>query len=216
MSNTNGVKQGGGLSPILFSVYMDRLFQKLESSGVGCYMRNHYAGAEGYADDLALATPTLTAMRILVGVCELYAADYDVKFNGTKSQFLFFRGRNCDPDDRSIIVNGIELQQVSKAIHLGHVISTDDKDSLVSDAIAKFWRSFNIFTADFSEVYSYIKCKLFKQYCCSFYGAPLWSLDSRKVNELCVAWRKAVRKIWRVPYMSHGDIIALLSECFTQ
>ena len=48
----NGVKQGAILSPILFSIYMDGLFEQLEKSGVGC----HYTGCIGYADDLTLLT----------------------------------------------------------------------------------------------------------------------------------------------------------------
>ena len=48
----NGVKQGAILSPILFSIYMDELFEQLEKSGVGCHMGNHYTGCIGYADDL--------------------------------------------------------------------------------------------------------------------------------------------------------------------
>ena len=34
---SNGVRQGGVLSPVLFSVYMDGLLYKLKESGVGCY-----------------------------------------------------------------------------------------------------------------------------------------------------------------------------------
>ena len=32
----NGVKQGGVLSPILFTVYIDELLLRLQSSGYGC------------------------------------------------------------------------------------------------------------------------------------------------------------------------------------
>ncbi len=35
---TNGVKQGGVMSPIIFAVYVDGLFHKLKKSGVGCQM----------------------------------------------------------------------------------------------------------------------------------------------------------------------------------
>ena len=42
---SNGVKQGGVISPILFCVYMDGLLHKLQSTGVGCYMGGVYAGA---------------------------------------------------------------------------------------------------------------------------------------------------------------------------
>ena len=35
-STTNGVKQGGVLSPRLFSVYIDELLTRLKHSGYGC------------------------------------------------------------------------------------------------------------------------------------------------------------------------------------
>ena len=34
---SNGVKKGAILSPIIFSLYMDELFERLEKSGVGCH-----------------------------------------------------------------------------------------------------------------------------------------------------------------------------------
>ncbi len=209
----NGVKQGGVLSPILFSVYMDGLFDRLKSSGVGCHMGIHFVGGLGYADDLSLLAPTLSALEKLVTICEDYAREYNVKFNGAKSQFLIFKGRKCKDDNRPIVVNGAELRKVHNAVHLGHLLSTTDKDGIVADATAKFWRSFNMFMADFGKLYSLIKCKLFKQYCCSFYGAPLWMLSSNKTAKLCTAWRRALRRVWKIHPMSHCDIVALISNC---
>ena len=57
-----------------------------------------------------------------------------------------------------------------------------------------------------------MKCKLFSQYCCSFYGAPLWSLQSAAVKSICTDWRKALRSLWRVSPRTHCDIIAALSN----
>ncbi len=57
-----------------------------------------------------------------------------------------------------------------------------------------------------------MQCKLFKQYCCSFYGAPLWLLSSQGVSDACIAWRKALRKIWKLSPMTHCDVVALEVE----
>ena len=54
---SNGVRQGGVLSPVLFSIYLDELLLKLESTGVGCFWNSHYAGALAYADDIVLLAP---------------------------------------------------------------------------------------------------------------------------------------------------------------
>ena len=34
----NGVKQGGVISPLLFTIYIDQLFQRLKQLGLGCHV----------------------------------------------------------------------------------------------------------------------------------------------------------------------------------
>ena len=38
LSISNGVKQGGVISPLLFSLYIDELFLLLKQSGLGCHV----------------------------------------------------------------------------------------------------------------------------------------------------------------------------------
>ena len=89
---SHGVKQGGVLSPILFAVYMDGLFERLKDNGAGCYMCNHFVGGLGYADDLTLLCPSLKGLKSMVKVCEEYADEFHVKLNGLKSKFLKVEG----------------------------------------------------------------------------------------------------------------------------
>ena len=56
-SVSKGVRQGGVLSLILFTVYIDDLLVELQRKGVGCYWNQHFAGAVCYADDIALYLP---------------------------------------------------------------------------------------------------------------------------------------------------------------
>ena len=55
----NGVKQGSVISPLLFTFYIDSLFLVLKQLGLGCHVELTYAGAFGYADDIALVAPSL-------------------------------------------------------------------------------------------------------------------------------------------------------------
>ena len=51
-SMSNGVKQGAVLSPVLFTAYFGKLFERLRASGIECHVGKMYAGAFGYADDV--------------------------------------------------------------------------------------------------------------------------------------------------------------------
>ncbi len=126
---------------------------------------------------------------------------------------MVFRGRHCqEVTICEIIINNIPLNNANKTLDVGHTLSTEKMSSLLSAAIAQVWSSFNLFKADFGHIHPYVQCKLFKQYCCSFYGAPLWLLCSQGVSDTCIAWRKALRKIRKLSTITHCDVVALIAE----
>ena len=87
---TNGVRQGGVLSPLFFSIYIDDLLEKLKQNGIGSHIGHNFAGVFGYADDLILLSPSLTGLKNMIKICEEYAAEHDILFNGKKSKYLIF------------------------------------------------------------------------------------------------------------------------------
>ena len=87
---SNGVRQGGVLSPVLFSVYLDTLLVGLKESGVGCHWEGEFAGAFAYADDIVLSAPSLSALRLMLSRCEDFADSHGFTFNPSKTQFIEF------------------------------------------------------------------------------------------------------------------------------
>ncbi len=134
----------------------------------------------------------------------------DIKFNGAKSKHMVYKGRDCVVHHKDVFVNGEKVDCVVTVDHLGHRLSTVDKSSMIKAAESSFWKSLNLFMANFSQSYSIANNKLFKQYCCSFYGVTLWSFND--FEKISVAWRKALRVLWNVPRDTHCRIIALLSK----
>ncbi len=68
----NGVKQDGVLSPLLFRVYIDGLFIRLDETSMGCQMDIHFSGALAFADDLNLLALILSGLSILIDVYDKY------------------------------------------------------------------------------------------------------------------------------------------------
>ncbi len=65
---SNGVKQGGVLSPVLFTLYIEELLIRLKQSGVGCYIGHMFAGAFGYAVNVSLLSPTRKSMNLMLRI----------------------------------------------------------------------------------------------------------------------------------------------------
>ena len=116
----NGVKQGAVLSAPLFALYIDDLLQKLNTSKQGCHIGNLCANAFGYADDIIILSPSCTALRCLIEICEKYAKDHMIKFNPDKCTLLVFSDPNFSEKDISISISGCEIRNVKNEMHLGH------------------------------------------------------------------------------------------------
>jgi hypothetical protein len=216
---TNGVRQGAILSSILFCVYFDVLLNNLESSGIGCHIGSFFVGALAYADDLVLLAPSANAMRSMLHTCDIYAAEYNVLFNANKSKRI-----RCHPIGMSkpalrtfcypsFFIGVQSIDFVKKWPHLGHIISDDcdDYDDLCAKKTSLIGQV-NKILCTFYNVNCLTKTKLVKSYCTSFYGAELWDLSHKGIEAICIAWRKGIRRIWRLPNTTHSVLIPELCE----
>jgi len=46
-----------------------------------------------------------------------------------------------------------------------------------------------------------------------WYTCELCLLSNIHIEELCVSWRKSLRRVWRLPYNTHCYLLPLLSKC---
>ena len=102
----SGVRQGGILSPVLFSVYIDDLITDLKLSGYGANIGNVFAGCLLYADDIVLLSPTCRGLQKLITACEQYGRLWDLKFNSLKSQVTTF-GSKCPTNPIITLLNAL-------------------------------------------------------------------------------------------------------------
>ncbi len=118
---SNGVRQGGVASLVLFTIYMDELTTRLENSGTGCFIGHQYYGCISYANDLVLLCPSVKGLQKMATICEKYGIMYNITYNAKKSMCLAFYYNDSIP----IFLNGSKLQWVKCVKHLGNYISYD-------------------------------------------------------------------------------------------
>ena len=89
-SVSNGVRQGGVVSPYLFALYIDDLSVKLNCVKAGCFLGNSRLNHIIYADDLCCFSPSLDGLQDLLNVRYNYAVEHDITFNCCKSVGVLF------------------------------------------------------------------------------------------------------------------------------
>jgi retron-type reverse transcriptase len=91
-SVTHGVKQGGILSPALFSIYIDVLLERLRNSGQVCFVGTIFAGAFGCADDIIILCPSKFSLRTQLNVARSYSVEYLIStFHAIKCHRLYIK-----------------------------------------------------------------------------------------------------------------------------
>ena len=172
---TNGVRQGGILSPILFNVFMNDLSVQLNQVKTGCYINNVPFNHLFYADDSVLIAPTPYALQKLLDMCHLYAQSCELKYNTKKTFCMSILPKWLHNSTCQLHLDGNILSFVNEHKYLGIKICDnmyDDAD-IVQQVKATYARG-NVLISKFRKCDNEVKVKLFKAFCNSFYGCNLW------------------------------------------
>ena len=207
---TNGVRQGGVLSPVLFAIYLDSLLESLRSCSRGCYWDSHFCGALCYADDLTILAPSPDSLRKMLAHCEAYADSHGLHFNVAKTQLICFRRSPALGQPRFLFC-GQPLPLLDSVLHLGNTLhfNLSDKHDIQKKTMA-FLRQANFVLFRFQFCDPLVKMKLFQAYCLALYGCSLWQLDCPELHGLGVSFNNVIRKIWGLPRNSHTSIVHCL------
>ena len=115
----NGVKQGGILSPILFVLYVDVLFQRLKDLKIGCHIGDSFCGVLGYADDILLMAPTVRSINCMLSTVSQYGVEFKIKFNASKTKLVICGGTD---NNHNVVFQGTLLSNEQCVSHLGNFV----------------------------------------------------------------------------------------------
>ena len=195
----NGTRQGGVLSPYLFSRYIRELLMELELTQLGCNVGGMLINTLAYADDIVLLAPSWRALQKLIDVLFVHSTKIDMLCNTQKSVCMVF-----NPRDRNKLVStsypnftlGSSLLQFASAFkYLGHMITNDlSDDTDIEREVRNMFVRTNILARRFSRCSMYVKVALFRAYCISLYDAALWKRYKQgSMHKLSSCYNKCVK-----------------------
>ena len=138
-----GVRQGAVLSPLLFSIFMDRLASAVNKEKLGCRIGISCCAIFMYADDVILLAPTVHALQTLVNICEAELNYLDMAINVRKSACLRF-GSRYKNTCANVLVAGQHIEWVNSARYLGVYFESSFRFKCTfTRNKANFYRAFN-------------------------------------------------------------------------
>ena len=210
---SNGVRQGGILSPHMFNVYVDDLSQILNRCRTGCLSGNITINHLMYADDLVLLSPSATGLRELLCACEEFSISYDVVYNSKKSSVLICRNKAMDHAAPPVFtVNGSIIGESDKVKYLGHIICNDmsDDDDMMRQR-RQLYAQGNVLSRRFHMCSLEVKNVLFRTFCTPLFTCQSWSrYTARSLHKLYVAYNNAFRMMHHLPtYCSASEMFTV-------
>ena len=178
---TNGVRQGGILSHLLFNVYMDGLSSSLSNNTpTGCPIGGVVVNYIMYAD-LVIISPSVKGLQRLLDIyiCAVYGQTHDILFNDDKTVCMPAKS-SFYINTPAVFLNGRRLSFTSKYKYLGTLMTHDGSDEAnMSRQRGFFYARSNGLSKNFNACSPSVKATLFRTFCSNMYCGHLWH-DFRK------------------------------------
>ena len=207
-----GIHQGGYLSLLKYTAFIDPLLRELEKSGIGCSIVGIPTDPVGYADDMAIATLSKTKTDKVLEVVYSHSLIWRYRYNAAKSAVLVFgetpKEHELGKKYRMFKLGKKRVPEKHTYDHVGvkNCLFYDYSERL-EERISKSRRSFNSITS------IGIKKRGVNMKTCSIifwtliipvltYGCELWILKGKDIEILRKFQRQIGRRCQRFPSKS--------------
>ena len=199
---SNGVPQGGIISPLLFNVYIDDLSVLLSKSNIGCNFGEKSVNHFSYADDMAVLSPSASGLQKLLDICSIYAIEHNIIYNTTKTLCMVIQSSKFKLlNIPSLYINNVKLQYVDSYKYLGMYIHVHNDDLDILRQLRSVILRSNILLRTFHRCSTDVKLCLFQSYCANMYCSHLWfNFTKRRMNRLRVSYNNSMRRLFNLHY----------------
>ena len=170
--------------------------------GIGCYVRQRFAAALFYADDMTVLAPSIKGLQSLLDACAAYCSKWDIKLNAKKTKNLFF-GKGAFPNHR-ITLGGTQLPWESSCVYLGVTLKQGVHfGCCVREALRKFYRSLNSIIRIEGRSDDMVMLRLLEAHCLpilSYAVEVIHVSDRDDRRQMRVAYNAIYRKLFGYSY----------------
>ena len=119
-----GVRQGDPLSPLLFNIYLNGIFERLRANECDPVTFNgtDEINALAYADDIVLISRTREGLQKALDTTQQYCQNWRLQVNHKKTQCITFT-RGTQKEKTTFTINNINLQNVKEYKYLGIIVN---------------------------------------------------------------------------------------------
>jgi len=187
---SNGIRQGGVLSPYSFAVYLDDLSNELNNIKAGCYIGEVLLNHLMFADDICLFCPSVRWLQRILDVCQAYAESHGIIFNCNKTVCMTFKAKSAKSTVTPLLtLGGQNVKSVNQYNYLGIVLDTelsDDKD--IQRQLRYQYCAANKLRDSFSRCSNAVKNVLFRSFSTPMYASNYCVISGSHTCRDCV-WR---------------------------
>ena len=135
------MRQGGISSPFLFNCVYKDMIDQLSSLEGGVTIGGQRFNVYCYADDVLLASTTVTGLQNLINHANNYVTNHGLSFNASKT-VCYIHGKNPFTVQPEWIINGEKLQITENINYLGAILGNKNGTSHCEKRISSCRKSF--------------------------------------------------------------------------
>lgn len=202
-----GVRQGCILSPMLFNLYSERIFEEaVRDTSDGIKINGITLNNLRYADDTAVIADSPEALQRLLNQLTAVGDRYGLRVNAAKTKILII-SKTPEPL-ANITIYGKRIEVVEKFKYLGTWISNNlDPEIEIRSRIEQARATFNVMRSflcnpalTLSLRYRFVKCYV---HSVLLYGCEAWTLKVNTINRLEAFEMWILRRLLKIPWTAH-------------
>jgi hypothetical protein len=192
-----GVRQGCGLSPLLFIIYMNAIIKRWRGGNHGGILINGSMILDTllFADDQVLSAPSEDELQQAIYNLQKTVSDFDMSISIEKTKIMAFSGK--DPVRSKICISNKTLEQVNTFNYLGCTLCYEDEKDMPAK-ISKFVKMIGVIDQVFkpSLVQQHTRLNIYRTLArpVLVYGSEAWTIRKADEKILQAAEMKFMRK----------------------